>query len=176
MKRHHQKLNWKPFKRKLTNLKLKSEFQGRSSKNTTGQTTRNACFPHWTKEHTKVRQTVQELEGYIETLVIEVRKTMEKGEAQARRHSTMIHKLNYDHKQEHLQHRREALMIQEEHIKYNKRKDKKHLEEAQDKDRTVAYLRQALEMEQKALLKHLQAEREKMVNPMLFGNGSRMIE
>ena len=40
----------------------------------------------------------------------------------------------------------------------------------------MAYLRQALEMEQRALVKHLQAELEEMVNPMLVDHGSRMIE
>ena len=132
---------------------------------------------HWKKQHTEVCQTVQDLEGYIRTLEKEVRRTMEMGEAQARSHSAMIHKLNYDHKGEIFQHRRQALTILEERIEYHEKRYKQHLREAEETDRTVTHLTQALETGQKALVKHLQEELEIMVNPMPIDHGSStMIE
>ena len=59
------------------------------------------------------------MEGRIGTLETAVSKVIEEAEAQARSNSAMLHKLNYDNKQELFQHRREVLAIQEGQIKYN---------------------------------------------------------
>jgi len=54
----------------------------------------------------------------------------------------MAHKVNYDHKQEVLQHRQQVLTDLKGCIEHYKR----HLQEAQEKVRPAAHLRQALEM------------------------------
>jgi len=173
----HQDIKPEALQTKVTQLEVEVKVLGKlEQEHRLARKEQEALVFHRKKEHTEVRQTVEDLEGHIETLETEVRKTMEKGDTQARSHSAMLRKLNYHHKQELLQHRRETLTIQEEYIRYNERKDKKHLEEIQEKDRTVAHLRQALEMEQKALVKHLQAELEEIVNLMLVDHGSGMIE
>ena len=183
---------------------------------------------HWEKKHTEARQAALDLEGYVEVLEKEVQKNMEEREAQAKSHSAMVDKMNTDHEEEVLKHKQQASMSLEERIKYYEERYKQHQQEAEEKDRTVAHLRQALEMnahnlqqaegvggdqqlrnviiqlqdrlknteeshrteseareakytnlleEQNALVKHLQAELDEMVNLMPVDHGSsRMIE
>ncbi|CUS07034.1 unnamed protein product [Tuber aestivum] len=183
---------------------------------------------HWKNQHTEVHQTVQVLEGCVERLEKEVRKNMEEREAQAKSHSAMVDKMSMEHQEEVLKHRQQASMSLEERIKYYEERYKQHQKEAEEKDRTVAHLRQALEMsahnlqqaegvgsdqqlrnviiqledrlknaeeshraelevieakytnileERGALVKHLQAELDEMVNLMPVDHGSsRMIE
>ena len=153
---------------KITQLEAEVEFLSKLEReHRLAKEEEEALVFYWKEEYTEARQTVQDLEDHIETLETEVRRAIEKGEAQARSHSAMLHKLNYHHKQELLQHKREVLTIQQEHFKHNERKDKKHLEETLEKDRAVAHLRRALEM-----VEHLQSELEVMVNPMLVGRSS----
>ena len=180
---------------------------------------------HLKEQH---NQTVLDLESYIEVLEKEVQKNMEEREAQAKNHSAMVDKMNTDHEEEVLKHKQQASISLEERIKYYEERYKQHQQEAEEKDRTVAHLRQALEMnahnlqqaegvggdqqlrnviiqlqdrlknaeeshrteseareakytnlleEQNALVKHLQAELDEMVNLMPVDQGSsRMIE
>ena len=186
-----------------------------------------ALVSHWKKKHTEARQSVQNLEGYTSRLEKEVRKNMEEHETQAESHSTMVDRMNTEHKEEVLKHK-QASMGLEGRIKYYEERYKQHQQEAEEKDRTVAHLRQALEMnahnlqqaegvggdqqlrnviiqlqgrlknaeesyrteseareakyknlleEQIALVKHLQAELDEMVNLMPVDHGSsRMME
>jgi len=108
----------------------------------------------------EVGQTARESKGDIEKLKERPRKTTEAREADY----AMVNKLNHDHKEEIFQQRRQALASQEELFEYYERRYKKHLEEAREKDRTVAHLRQAWEIQQKGLVKYLQTELEEMVN------------
>ncbi|KAG0632638.1 hypothetical protein HOY80DRAFT_1045113 [Tuber brumale] len=166
---------------------------------------------------------VQESECDAERLGREGREQMEEHEDQAESHSTMVDKMNTEHKEEVLEHRQQASMSLEERIEYYEERHKQHQKEAEEKDCTVAHLRQALEMnahnlqqaegvagdqqlrnviiqlqdrlknteeshraeseareakytnlleEQTALVEHLQAELDEMVNLMPVDHGS----
>jgi len=87
----------------------------------------------------------------------------------------MVNELNKKHKKEIIEQRRQALTRQDKLFKYYESRYKQHLEEAREKDRTVAHLRKALEIQQKALVKYLQAELEEMANLTLIDNFSARI-
>ena len=93
---------------------------------------------------------VQDLKNYIPPLEEKIFKSREEGEAQARSYFAMTHKVNYDHQQQVLQHRQQVLTGQKGRIEYYKRQ----LQEAQEKVRTMAHLRQALEMNGHNICKH----------------------
>ncbi|PUU79462.1 hypothetical protein B9Z19DRAFT_1064222 [Tuber borchii] len=145
------------------------------------------------QEYTEAPQTVQDLRVHIEALKEAVRKTIVEAEAEAGKHFSMLHKLDSDHRREILEHRKQAPIILKEKFEYYEERDRKHQQEVEEKNRIVASLRQSLENtteshrtesknleaqytnlveQQNALVEHLRAELDEMVNLMRTHHGS----
>ncbi|PUU80398.1 hypothetical protein B9Z19DRAFT_1063484 [Tuber borchii] len=121
---------------------------------------------------TDVDQNVQKLKEEIETL----KESIHKATARAEDHYASYNELTKIHRENILLQKLQAMKNQAELLKYYEDRYKSHTEEAQAKDRTVAHLRQALEIEQNTFILHLQADLEEIINHKAVDQGSRTIE
>jgi len=95
---------------------------------------------HWKQGHAKLDLMVQDLKNYIPTLE-KILKSREEGEAKARSYFVMTNKVNYDHKQEVLQHKQQVLTGLKGRIEYYKRQQIAELQSLDKNKKSTAMIR-----------------------------------